>query len=180
MALRGSVGRRYARALFDIAVDANDVEGIARALGEVAATYGGSAELRQVLENPIFSLKEKQAVLDRLLSATGSAAHVRRFVMLLLERRRIAILPAIAQSFAELADRRQGRVRAELVSARGLDAATVAEIQRALEKRLGKTVVLETRVDPALIGGVVARAGSLVIDGSLRTRLQDLGKQLLN
>jgi F-type H+-transporting ATPase subunit delta len=105
---------------------------------------------------------------------------VSRFAVLLVERGRIAFLPMISRAYQELTDLQLGRVRAVVSSARPLDVVTEAEIQRALERRTGKKVLMKTEVDPSLIGGVVARVGGLVLDGSLRTRLDQLGSRLLN
>jgi F-type H+-transporting ATPase subunit delta len=107
-------------------------------------------------------------------------AEVQRFVLLLLERRRISALPAIARAYLELADAHTGRVRALVTSAQPLSPAEADRVRRSLEQRTGKKVIMETAVDPALIGGVVARVGDLVLDGSVRTQIAALKQRLLN
>ena len=104
----------------------------------------------------------------------------RSFVLLLVDRNRLNVLPLIARAYQELTDRQLGRVRAVVTSAKPLDVVTQGEIQRALERRTGKKVLMKSEVDPTLIGGVVARVGDLVLDGSLRTRLAAVGTRILN
>jgi F-type H+-transporting ATPase subunit delta len=179
-ALGGSIARRYARALFGIGVDKGIFEALGQELDTLAAVYAQSAELRQTLESPLFPVAQKRSILDKVIQRVAQSAVMRNFAVLLLERGRISILPLIARSYQELTDQQLGRVRAVVSSARPLDVVTEAEIQRALERRTGKKVLMKTEVDPALIGGVVARVGGLVLDGSLRTRLDQLGSRLLN
>jgi F-type H+-transporting ATPase subunit delta len=105
---------------------------------------------------------------------------VQRFVLLLLERRRIVLLPSIARAYRDMADAHLGRVRAQITSAEPLAAAALDRVRRSLEQRTGKQVIVETAVDPDLIGGLVARVGDLVLDGSVRTQLSDLRAKLLN
>jgi F-type H+-transporting ATPase subunit delta len=179
-ALGGSVARRYARALFDIGVSKGSFETLGQELEALATLYADSAELRQALENPVFKPSQKRALLESLLPRVAPSPAARNFALLLLERNRIGVLPAIARAYQEMTDAQLGRVRAVVTSARPLDPLAVTEIQRALEKRTGQKVILKTEVDPELIGGVVARVGSLVFDGSLRTKLATLQSRLLN
>jgi len=179
-ALAGSIARRYARALFEIGVGKGGFEALGGELEALAAVYAGSLELRQTMENPVFKIAQKRAIVEKILPRVAPSPLMNKFVLLLVERRRIAVLPQIARAYQELTDQQLGRVRATVTSAKPLDVLTQAEIQRALERRTGKKVLMKTEVDPALIGGVVARVGSLVLDGSLRTRLETLGNRILN
>jgi F-type H+-transporting ATPase subunit delta len=179
-ALAGSVARRYARALFSIGVDRGDFEQLGEQLAAMAALWTEAAELRQAIENPVFKTSEKRALLERLLPRLAPSREVQKFVLLLLERGRIPALPRIARAYVELADAHTGRVRALVTSAAPLGPVEVDRVRRSLEQRTGKKVILETVVDPTLIGGLVARVGDLVLDGSVRTRLATLRQRLLN
>jgi F-type H+-transporting ATPase subunit delta len=176
----GSVARRYARALFGIGVDAGKFEALGDELGELATLWNESDELRQTLENPVFQPSEKRKVLESILPRVAPTPEVQRFVLLLLDRRRIVLLPAIARAYRDLTDAHVGRVRAEVISAQELVPATLDRIRRSLEQRTGKKVIINSTVDPELIGGVVARVGDLVLDGSVRTQLADLRARLVN
>jgi F-type H+-transporting ATPase subunit delta len=179
-AMGGSVARRYARALFGIGVDAGNYETLGREIDDLAGLLSASSELRNALENPVFKLDEKRAVLEQILPRVTPTAEVRRFILLLLDRRRLVLLPAIARAYRDLADAHAGRVRARVTSAEPLSAAAVEGVRRALAQRTGKQVIVETDVDPELIGGIVARVGDLVLDGSVRTQLADLRTKLVN
>jgi F-type H+-transporting ATPase subunit delta len=179
-ALAGSVARRYARALFQIAVDSNIVEALGQELADLAALFEQSAELRQALLNPVFKPAEKRAILDKLLPRVTPSPTMQRFAALLLQRGRIVLLPALARAYRELSDEHAGRVRAVVVSATPLGAGDLDRVRRSLERRTKKKVMLEAEVDPTLIGGLVARVGDLVLDGSVRTRLDTLREKLLN
>ena len=176
----GSVARRYARALFGIGVDAGRFVELGRELDEFVAVWAESDELRQTLENPVFKPEQKRAVLEQILPRVAPTPEVQRFVLLLLDRRRIVLLPAIARAYQAMADAHVGRVRAQVTSAEPLTQVALDRVRRSLEQRTGKKVVMETAVDPELIGGLVARVGDLVLDGSVRTQLEDLRTKLLN
>ncbi|HVR61551.1 MAG TPA: ATP synthase F1 subunit delta [Polyangia bacterium] len=180
MPLQGSVSRRYARALFQIGVDRGTFERLGDELVELAAVYRSSSELRQTLENPVFRPADKRAILEKILPRVTPTLEVQRFVLLLLERGRITALPAIARAYQELADQHTGRVRAQVTSAQALSPPDLERVRRSLERRTGKKVLVDAAVDPALIGGVVARVGDLVLDGSVRTQLNTLRDKLLN
>ena len=176
----GSVARRYARALFGIGVDAGKFEALGDELGELATLWNESDELRQALENPVFKPAEKRAVLERILPQVAPTPEVQRFVLLLLERRRIVLLPAIARAYRDMTDAHLGRVRAKVISAEPLAGPVLDRVRRSLEQRTGKKVIVNAKVDSELIGGLVARVGDLVLDGSVRTQLDDLRTRLLN
>ena len=179
-ALGGSVARRYAKAIFAVGVDSGTFEILGRQLNELAALWRDSPELRQTLENPVFKQSQKRAVLQALLPRLAPARHVQSLALLLLERGRIAVLPAVARAYEEMCDEKLGRVRAVVKSAKPLDIASETEVRKALERRTGKKVILTTVVDPSLIGGVVAQVAGLELDGSVASRLQAMRQRLLN
>ena len=113
-------------------------------------------------------------MLEKLLPRLAPSREVRNFALLLLERGRISALPAIARAYQELVDEQPGAGAGDGDLGPAARPATAAAVQRALEQRTGKKVVITSNVDPTLIGGVVARVGDLVFDGSLRTQLEAL------
>jgi F-type H+-transporting ATPase subunit delta len=179
-ALGGSISRRYAKAIFAIAVEMGNFELLGRQLNELAALWKDSPELRQTLENPVFKLSHKHAVLQGLMPRVAPARQVQSLALLLLERGRIDILPAVARAYQEMCDDKLGRVRAQVLSATPLDIASETEVRKALERRTGKKVIMTCVVDPGLIGGVVAQVAGLELDGSVASRLSTLKRQLLN
>jgi F-type H+-transporting ATPase subunit delta len=179
-ALAGSIARRYAKAIFAIGMENGLFELIGRQLGELADLWEESPELRQTLENPVFKLAQKRAVLQSLLPRIAPARSVQSLALLLLERGRAALLPAIARAYQEMSDAKLERVRARVRSAHPLDIASETAIRKAIERWTGKKVVMTTQVDPSLIGGVVAEVAGTVFDGSVVARLDAMRNRLLN
>ena len=179
-AMGGSVARRYAKALFAIALERGIFELLGRQLNELADLWNDSQELRQTLENPVFKLSQKRAVLQGLMPRLAPARPVQSMALLLLERGRIAILPAVARAYEEMSDEKLGRVRALIKSAQPLDIASETEIRKALERRTGKKVIMTTVIDATLLGGVIAQVAGMELDGSVSSRLHTLKQRLLN
>jgi F-type H+-transporting ATPase subunit delta len=175
----GSVARRYAKALLEIGVRQQTYDALGRELDRTADTFARSPELKTALENPVFPLEKRRLIVDELARRLALSKVVRNFVMLLLDKGRIGFLPDIARAHRALVDEHAGRVRATITSARPLEQALAARLKAALEKQSGKTVLLETREDAAIVGGVITQLGDLVYDGSVRTQLAELREQLL-
>ena len=175
----GSVARRYARALFGIGVDAGKFEA-ARATSWASWRRSGTSrdELRQALENPVFKPAKKRAVLENILPRVAPTPEVQRFVLLLLDAAASCCCPRSRAPTSELADAQLGRVRAEVTSAQPLDAGDArSRAPRRSSSAPARRSSSRPTVDPDLIGGVVARVGDLVLDGSVRTQLADLRDQ---
>ena len=176
----GSIARRYAKALLEIGIKQQTYDALGKELDRLADTFGKSAELKTALENPVFPLEKRRHVLDELARRLALSKTVRNFVMLLADKGRITALPDIARVHRTLIDEHAGRVRAVVTSARPLDPMLESRLKTALEKSSGKTVLLEKREDPTIVGGLVTQLGDTVYDGSVRTQLQQLREQLLS
>jgi len=173
------VARRYARALFELASEQKSVEPVAAALRTVAAALEASPDLRAVFENPRYLQEQKKAVARALAEKIAAPPALANALLLLADRRRLAHLGAIADAFDALAEEAAGRLRAEIVSAGPLPESYYTALQKTLSEVTGRQVKLVRRQDPSLIGGVVARVGDVVFDGSLKNRLSDLRHQML-
>jgi len=176
--ISGSIGRRYAKALFSLAVEQNRVEAWSDSLRALKATIDGSAELRDVLQNPAYSKEQRRAVAAKLAESLELDPEPANLLQLLADRNRLEHLSAVADHFGELADAKLGRIRAVVTTATAID----AEALKAIADRLGAvanaTVLVKHAVEPAIVGGVVAQIGSIVYDGSLRTQLEQLKTSL--
>ena len=174
-----SVARRYARALLDVTSEGRTVDAVADQLGKLATVVSRSDELHDLLNNPAYTRANRRAVLDGVAKAVGATdPALHNLVQILIDRDRTPYLPDIARIFRTLADERAGRVRGQVTSAVPLSADALKKLAQALEKVTQNHVVLETKVDPALIGGVSAQVGSVLYDGSLRTQLEEMRRQL--
>jgi F-type H+-transporting ATPase subunit delta len=174
----GSIPRRYARALLAIGVDSRLYEKLGAELDSFVALLDHE-DLKTALTNPSVPHSQRKAVVEQLIARLSPTATVRAFLLLLVDRNRIEILPDIAREYQALADAHVGRVRAEVTSAEPLAGENVTRLKRALEQKTGKQVILEQRTDPELIAGMVTRVGTIIYDGSIRTRLEQLRRALL-
>ena len=178
--ITGSLARRYAKALLEIGVATNTFDANGKELDRAADTLRASPELRVTLENPIFSLEKRKLIMDELMRRLALSKTVRNFIMLLLDKGRIASLPDIARAHRALVDEHAGRVRATVISARPLDPMLETRLKTALEKSSGKVVIFEKREDPTILGGLITQLGDTLYDGSVRTQLQELREELLS
>ena len=178
--ITGSLARRYAKALLEIGIHDHSFDAFGKELDRAGDTLRASPELRNALENPIFSIEKRKLIMDELLRRLAASKMVRNFIMLLLDKGRIASLPDIARVYRTLVDEHAGRARATVTSARPLDPLLETRLKTALERSSGKTVIFEKREDPAIMGGLVTQLGDTVYDGSVRTQLQQLREELLS
>jgi F-type H+-transporting ATPase subunit delta len=180
MTARGAA-TRYARALFDVAVaERVDLDVLQRELSGFAAMVTGHETLSRALMSPTVPAAKKRAVVDALFASGGQVSPLLgKMLALLAERDRLTLLPELAAAFERrLMDHRQV-VRASLSTAVELPPERVAALRDGLAQATGREVQLETRVDPSLVGGAVARIGSTVFDGSVTTQLERLKRSLI-
>lgn len=174
----GSLARRYAKAIFQIGSQQGDLTKLGQDIRSLAKAMNESKELDTALTNPAIRRADRKKVIDGLLSSIGVQTASRNLVYLLLEGERMGSLPAISRALDAMIEEKAGRVQAEVISAKPLDPTQLSQINGALEKLSGKKVSVSTRQDPELLGGVVAKVGDVVYDGSLRTQLRALRDEL--
>jgi len=176
-----AIGRRYAKALVEVITAAGsslDPKQVLEQLRSVDAMIAGSTELHNALLSPAVSPARKRAVIGKLVQPLGVATAVRNFVYVVIDHRRVHEFSSIVEAFDHLLDERLGFVRGEVASASALSDAQRAELEAQLSRLSGKKAKLDYKVDPSLIGGVVARAGAKVYDGSVRGQLEKLRLKL--
>lgn len=173
------IADRYAAAL-DAATPENDaLETVSAAMNTLAETYREQQEFRHVLANPALQLDKRSAVLAAVAEKAGAPESVQRLVGTLLRRGRIALLPDVALIFERRADARMNRVGADVTTAAPLGDAQRDALRTSLETFSGAKVSLHEAVDPAILGGAIAKVGSTLIDGSVRSRLRRLRAAVL-
>jgi F-type H+-transporting ATPase subunit delta len=176
-----AVARRYASALFDVAKRAGTLEKTRASLSGFNTFLLGNTELRTALESPAVSAQKKRAVVEALLAkAPDLGADVGRLLLMLAERDRLSSVSAIASEFDERVLQEQGVVDATVTTTVPMAADRQAALSAALGKAAGGVQVrLVAEVDPALIGGMVARVGSVVYDGSVARQLEKIKSRLI-
>jgi F-type H+-transporting ATPase subunit delta len=175
------VASRYARALVDVVLAPGsglDPAVVLTQLKAIAEMVADSQELRTALLSPAVSPSRKRAVISALLEPMKVEKRVKNFLYVVIDHRRVADFPSIVEGFEVLADERLGWVRVDVTSAKPLNDAQRAKIDAAISHMAGKKAKLRFSQDPALLGGVVARVGSTVYDGSVRGQLDRLRTRL--
>ena len=179
----GAVAYRYAQALADAVLAPGaglDPREAARQLRSFGELVKQSTELKTVLLSPAVANSKKRAVVESLTSSAGLNHLVKNFLFILVDRRRAGLLDELADAFESALDERLGLLRAEVTSAMPLNERQQVELQQALSQVGGKQVRCDFKVDPGLIGGVIARIGSTVYDGSVRTQMESLRQRLVS
>lgn len=173
------MARRYARALEEVAAEANTLEATGAELDRVAALWDEEPAMARFFRNPGVPLRDKRETLTTLARQLPLSPLLGKFLDLLLARDRLHALPAVARVYADLMNKRLGRVRAAVTTATPLTTDLTETVRGRMGEALGKTVLLESRVDPAILGGIVVQVDSTVYDGSLKTQLRQLREHLL-
>jgi F-type H+-transporting ATPase subunit delta len=179
--MASAVANRYAHALVDIVMApgaALKPEDAVAQLAAVEAVVKESPELRTALATPAIQTSRKREVMGKLMEQTGASPLIRNFIYVVINHRRIGLISDIREAFELQLDERLGFVRAEITSAAPLNAPLSSGLEAGLAKLTGKRIRLKFDVEPGLLGGVVARIGSTVYDGSVRGELRELGKKL--
>jgi F-type H+-transporting ATPase subunit delta len=165
---------RYARALYELAHETQSVDPVAEDLRQVQTMLDGSEDLKRLVRSPVFRADAQISALQAILKAIGIGPLASNFILLTARNRRLAALPETIQAFLALIAAERGEVTAEVISAEKLSAKHVAELKDELTKRMGANILLLTRTDASLIGGMIVKIGSRMVDNSLKTKLQNL------
>ena len=168
------VAERYAAALFDLADERRTLDEVASDLRELRAMLAASADLSRLVRSPVLTRSEQAKAIAALTERAGFSPLVRDFLAVVAKNRRLFAVPAMIASYlAKLAERR-GEVTAEVTAAQPLSETQLALLSEQLRRSVGRRVSIDARVDPGLIGGIIVKVGSRMIDGSLKSKLQRL------
>jgi F-type H+-transporting ATPase subunit delta len=170
---------RYARALFDVALKEADLNVVRNNLTDLAGAMKDHPELQRTLGNRALPEAARRNIILAVGDALGVLPPVRKLLALLADRRRLELLPDIAAVYNERLLEHQNIVQADVTTAAPLSADAAARLEAGLRSATGKQITMRVSVDPALLGGVVARVGSTVYDGSVRTQLKKMRDQLV-
>ena len=172
--IQASLAGRYATALFDLARDSNNIEAVEKSLGILKSALAESAELRQLTKSPLLSRTESGKAIEAVAKSLGLDQLTTKYLGALASNRRLGEVSNTIRSFQALAANHRGETKAEVTSAHPLSAAQVDELKKQLKARVGRDVTVDLTVDPAILGGLVVKIGSQMIDSSIKTRLNSL------
>ena len=172
--IQASLSGRYALALFELANEQKKLEAVGRDLAAVAQALAESDEFKALTTSPLVGRDEAVRAVEATAKAMQLDTITGNFLGVLAKNRRLAQLPAVIRAFTLLSARHRGEITAEVTSAHTLDDDQVDAIRQNLRTRMGRDINVDLRVDPAILGGLVVKIESQMIDGSIRTKLNNL------
>jgi F-type H+-transporting ATPase subunit delta len=172
--INNALAKRYAKALVQLGSEGGLIDRFRDELSKVDGIFSASSELGAAFANPALTLEQKKAIMKELVAKAACSELVGNFLMLLVEKNRVAFLSQIVQTYEKLADEFSGVIRPVITTAFLLDAVQIAAIQGALEKKSGKKVVPQMIVDKSLLGGVITQIGDISYDNSVKTQLKQI------
>ena len=176
--IAASLSGRYATALFELAAEARSIDAVEASLSKVRAALDQSDDFKALTTSPVVAREAAAKAALSTADELGVDGVTRNFLGVLADNRRLGELPAIIRAFRLLAARHRGEVTAEVTSAHPLEGEQVEALKQSLRQRVGRDVNVELAVDPQLLGGLVVRIGSQMIDSSIRTRLNALASAM--
>ena len=165
---------RYARALYELADDSKQLDAVAEDLRGLATALTESADLRRLVNSPVLSRHEQGKAMAAILDAMQTSELTKKAVGLMAQQRRLFVLDDVISDYLRLLASHRGETTAEVTSARELKGDELEKLRATLKEIVGRDVAVETKVDPGLLGGLVVRIGSRMLDSSIRTKLERL------
>ena len=172
--IRASLAGRYASALFDLARDERQIESVSKSLEAIKVALAESREFKALTASPLVNREEASKAVAASAEAMGLDPLTRRFLGVLARNGRLSQLDAVIRTFARLAAEHRGETTAEVTSAFPLNDDQISALKANLKARGGSDVAIDAKVDPSILGGIVVRLGSRMIDASIKTKLNNL------
>lgn len=170
--INNTLARRYAKSLVQIGSEDGLIDLFREELAAIDRMFSSNADLKAAFGNPAFTSEQKKGIMKELVARANCSALVGNFLLLLVDKNRVAFLGQIVQAYEKLADEFSGIIRPVISTAFALDDSQVASIKAALEKKTGKKVIPQVLVDKSLLGGVVTQIGDIAYDSSVKTQLK--------
>ena len=172
--ISSGIAARYATAVFELAKDASDLKNLESNVEDLGAALDASAELRAVISSPVYSRDDQANVITAVAKKMKLMPIVSNTLALMASKRRLFVLPALVAQLRALIAEEKGEVTAEVISAKAMTKTQTDKLAKAIKSRIGKDVKIDATVDESLIGGLVVKVGSQMIDTSIRSKLSSL------
>lgn len=172
--LLSGVALRYASALFELAREAKTVDAVAGDLSRFGQMIGGSEDLQRLIRNPVFTAEEQSNAIGAILDKAGISGLAGNFIRLVVAKRRLFALPDMIRAYQDLVSDAKGIVRAQVTLAEAPSDTVLNEIKAALRDVAKADVSIDVKIDPSLIGGLIVKMGSRMVDASVRTKLNSI------
>ena len=172
--ISAGIAERYATAIFEIAKENNNLDGLETGINDLVAALADSADLRDLLSSPVVSRAEQEAAIAVVADKMGLDPVLKNSLGLMAQKRRLFVVPQLLTALREALAEARGEVTADVASAKALTKTQMEKLSKTLSERVGKTVTINATVDESLIGGLVVKVGSKMIDTSIRSKLNSL------
>ncbi|REC57968.1 F0F1 ATP synthase subunit delta [Rhodosalinus sediminis] len=172
--ISSGIAARYATAIFELARESDALDALERGVDDLGAALEASADLRDLIASPVYTRDDQKAAILAVAEKMGLPAALRNALGLMAEKRRLFVLPSLVAQLRERIARHKGEVTADVTSAQPLSDAQTKKLAETLRARIGQDVKINAAVDESLIGGLVVKVGSVMIDSSVRARLAAL------
>ena len=170
---------RYSRALFEVSQDSNDLDKVENDIKNFKLIYDKNSELRNFIKDPSQIITEQNKLVNLISDKLNFSKNVQKFLLLLIEKRRIFFVNKIIESFLRLCSQKRGEIKASLISSKELSQTELSDISTDLSKSMGSTLKFDFKVDKELIGGLKLQLGSIMIDTSIRNKLKKYEQAML-
>jgi F-type H+-transporting ATPase subunit delta len=168
------IADRYATAIFEIAQENKDIDGLEASIGDLATALDDSADLRDVISSPVLARSEQKAAMMALGQKMGLTPVMQNVLGLMAEKRRLFVLPQMLRALRGKIAEHRGEVTAEVTSAKALTKAQTEKLSKTLAEKFGKNISIQASVDESIIGGLIVKVGSKMIDTSIKAKLNSL------
>ena len=170
------ISQRYALALYDLSKEKNQTEEFITNMTAFIKIFNSNKDLKNFVKNPTYSVENQKIVFDKILSLMNFNKLVKNFFQILIIKKRIFYLDKIIEEFLKLISLKRGEVTGNLISPKEIDENTILEIQREISTNIKRSIKLKSKIDKSLIGGIIIQIGSLMIDASIKNKLQKYKK----
>ena len=173
------ISQRYALALYDLSLENNQTEEFASNMIAFMKVLNSNRNLKDFIKNPTYSTENQKIVFDKILTTMNFSKIIKNFFLILIKKKRIFFVDIIIEKFLKLISLKKGEISANLISSKKIDNQTILAIEKEISLNISRQIKLNSKIDESLIGGVIIQIGSLMIDTSIKSRLQKYKKLMI-
>ena len=173
------ISKRYALALYELSKDQNQTEEFVSNMINFIKIFNSNKDLKNFVKNPTYSVESQKIVFEKILTIMKFNKMIKNFFSILIIKKRIFFLDTIVEEFLKLISHKRGEISGSLISSKQIDEKTISDIEREISTNIKRSIKLKSKVDESLIGGIVVQIGSLMIDTSIKNKLQKIENKMI-
>ena len=170
------ISKRYALALYELSKEKNQTDEYVSNMVTFMKIFNSNKDLKNFIKNPTHSVESQKVIFERILTLMNLNKMIKNFFSILITKKRIFFLDTIVEEFLKLISNKRGEISGSLISSKKIDEKTILDIEREISTNIKRSIKLKPTIDESLIGGIVVQIGSLMIDASIRNKLQKYKK----